>query len=1185
METIPIPSLLDELAWVSLPDIPRCRVGGAIGSSPLALIAESARHSSHPILVIVADQPAMEETIEGLRFFGAQNPEDFWEARKKGSSPDERDLPPVFGFPHHETLPYENKDPELNLKSDRLRFFQILSDLSQPTPSLLPDRRAVLVVPLRSLMARMADLGRIRHSDRVLREGAELDRDALVRFLVDEGYESCELITSCGEFSVRGGIIDIFPYTSSEPIRIELFGDEIESIRTFDILTQRSRQVLQSVVLGVGDEFRQMISTWRKSSRLHGLAEYLPPETRIFWNFPAALEEEGHRIFSLVEKMFYQRSFLEEQGEAPEENPLLEIAPESYCLTYENLLTELDPFPWIEISSELPFHPLNPPEEVNLPVSSPNLMGIDFKMKVQEIVRRHREGEHFILVCEGEGQRERLGELILDAIEQGGGALDAGEMRRAALQAEHARRYTHEIGFGKKRRSKEFDVPGLWLWLGNMRHGFHCEQANLTLVSEQEIFGRFRKIQTRKKFSMGLPIVDLVDLQPGQPVVHIDHGIARFVGLKRLTVGGREGEFLELRFADEDVLYVPIEQIDRISRYISGDNATPKLSKLGSKVWQAAKARARKAIEDLTGELLKLYASREAVDGYSFPPDTPWQHAFEAAFPFEETPDQWKAIQDVKQDMESPRCMDRLICGDVGFGKTEVAMRAAFKAVCEGKQVAILAPTTVLVQQHHQTFMERMIDYPVSIDSASRFRTDRELKECLKKAGEGDLDILIGTHRLLQKDAHFKDLGLVIIDEEQRFGVKHKERLKQLRTQVDVLTLSATPIPRTLYMSMSGVRDMSLVNTPPSNRLPVETFILEFKPEVIENAILRELARGGQVFFLHNRVDSIYAMADMIQEIVPEARLAVGHGQMDGHSLEKIMQRFIGGEVDVLVSTTIIESGLDIPNANTILINRADTFGLSELYQLRGRVGRAKHQAYCYLLVPSKKGLTGIARERLLTLQENTALGSGFTIAMRDLEIRGMGNILGREQHGHIAAVGFDLYSSMLARAVEEMRGKRREDDFSVTLDSCRSGEFPPDYVPSARQRMSLHKRIAALKDDDARRRLREEIEDLYGKLPPEAEMVFTNLEMKEAARRAGIDHIRLRKEGARLRYSETAASRFSPAMVLELEKAYPKKIRVAVQNRLYLEIQPPKDENHWEDILTDILAAIEKAAKQKGAA
>ncbi|MBW7940081.1 MAG: DEAD/DEAH box helicase, partial [Candidatus Omnitrophica bacterium] len=442
------------------------------------------------------------------------------------------------------------------------------------------------------------------------------------------------------------------------------------------------------------------------------------------------------------------------------------------------------------------------------------------------------------------------------------------------------------------------------------------------------------------------------------------------------------------------------------------------------------------------------------------------------------------AIQDVKQDMESPRCMDRLICGDVGFGKTEVAMRAAFKAVCEGKQVAILAPTTVLVQQHHQTFMERMIDYPVSIDSASRFRTDRELKECLKKAGEGDLDILIGTHRLLQKDAHFKDLGLVIIDEEQRFGVKHKERLKQLRTQVDVLTLSATPIPRTLYMSMSGVRDMSLVNTPPSNRLPVETFILEFKPEVIENAILRELARGGQVFFLHNRVDSIYAMADMIQEIVPEARLAVGHGQMDGHSLEKIMQRFIGGEVDVLVSTTIIESGLDIPNANTILINRADTFGLSELYQLRGRVGRAKHQAYCYLLVPSKKGLTGIARERLLTLQENTALGSGFTIAMRDLEIRGMGNILGREQHGHIAAVGFDLYSSMLARAVEEMRGKRREDDFSVTLDSCRSGEFPPDYVPSARQRMSLHKRIAALKDDDARRRLREEIEDLYGKLP-----------------------------------------------------------------------------------------------------
>lgn len=1177
MENTTITDLITELSWADLPEVQRCRVGGAIGASYLATIAAAARKTQAPIIVVVHDQPSVEEIVEGLVFFGAQNAEDFWESRKNGKKAEPRPLPPVLPFPHHETLPYENKDPEIHLKSDRLRVFQVLADLSHEKPTLLPDQRVILVTPIRALMARMADLTRIKQSERVLRPGVILDRDDFVRFLADEGYEHCELISDCGQFSVRGGIVDLFPFTSSEPIRVELFGDEIESIRTFDLLTQRSKQHLDNLVLGVGDEFRQMIGSWRKNETLHGLAEFLPAGTRVFWLLPEALEEEGRRVSSLVEKMYLQRSFLEEEGEIAEDNPLLEIPPHSFCKDYNSLREEMEHFPWVEIVSELPFHPPVPPQEINLPVSSPNLMGIDFKMKVQEIVRRTGEGERFVLVCDSEGQRERLKDLILDTREEGSEALDSHSMRRAALAAEHARQYTAETAFHKHHRKRAFDVPGIDLLLGSLHHGFRCELTQLTIVSEQEIFGRFRRIRTRKRFAMGLPVIDLVDLQAGQIVVHIDHGIGRFVGLKRLTIGGREGEFLELRYADEDVLYVPIEQIDRISRYISGDTTTPALSKLGSKVWQNAKAKARKAIEDLTDELLKLYAAREATAGYSYPPDTPWQHAFEASFPFEETVDQWKAIADVKKDMESPRCMDRLVCGDVGFGKTEVAMRAAFKAVCEGKQVAVLAPTTVLVQQHLETFSGRMSDYPVTLDSASRFRTGSELKECLKKAKLGDLDILIGTHRLLQKDVVFKDLGLVIVDEEQRFGVKHKERLKQMRTQVDVLTLSATPIPRTLYMSMSGVRDMSLVNTPPSNRLPVETFVLEFKPEVIENAILRELARGGQVFFLHNRVESIYGMADMIQDIVPEARLAVGHGQMEGHELEKIMLSFISGRVDVLISTTIIESGLDIPNANTILINRSDTFGLSELYQLRGRVGRAKHQAYCYLLVPSKQGLTGIARQRLLTLQENTALGSGFTIAMRDLEIRGMGNILGREQHGHIAAVGFDLYSTMLSRAVQEMRGKKTGDDFTVTIDTFRSGEFPQDYVPSPRQRMSLHKRMAALHSPEARARLKEEIQDLYGKLPQAAEQLFINMELKACAKRAGVDHLKIRPDGARLRLSEGAASRFSPQMVMELDRAYPRKIRVSVQNRLYLEVLPPKDQDQWEAVLTDVLEVMEK--------
>ncbi len=1165
-----------QLPWLDEAIEEMDRIGTVIGATRALLIARAAQKSNGPVVVVVPDQPTMETLVDELEFFGAIPSDDYWESLKTGDRILDSPLPPVFPFPHLETLPYENKSPESHLKSDRLRVLEILGELREGDTSKLQDGRCLIVVPVRSLMARIPDVVHLRGSQRILRPGGEFDRDEFSRFLLDEGYEAVEFISDTGQFSVRGGILDLFPFTASEPIRIELFGDEIDSIRTFDILTQRSKQKLENLVVGSTDEMRLLVSTWRRSGDLHSLAEFLPEASRILWDRPELIEEESNRVGSLVEKMFSQRSYFEEEGEVEEENSLLEIPPDSLYAGYPQLREETSDFTRTDLT-DFSDGLEEGKRGFDLPVATPNLMGIDFKMKIQEVVERSRKGERFLLVADNEGQKERLQDLVLDLTQTDSASLDADSMRGAALRAEkQANEYTQGPTRRKRGPKPKFEVDHISIVIGGVRQGFHCRATNLTMVTDQEVFGRLRKIRTRRKAGVGMPIIDLVDLQPGNFIVHMDHGIGRFVGLKRMTVGGRDGEFLELRYADEDVIYVPIEQIDRVTRYVGSESAPPKLSKVGGKAWQAAKSRAKKAIEDLSGQLLNLYAKRQVREGYAFPADTPWQHEFEAAFPYDETPDQWKAIQDVKTDMESPHSMDRLVCGDVGFGKTEVAMRAAFKAVCEGKQVAVLAPTTVLVQQHFETFSDRMEDYPVAIECLNRFRSQKDTKNALSNIKEGEIDIVIGTHRLLQKDIEFKDLGLVIVDEEQRFGVKHKEKFKTLRSKVDVLTLTATPIPRTLYMSMSGVRDMSLVNTPPKDRLPIETYVMEYKPEVVESAVLRELARGGQIFFLHNRVESIYGMASMVQEVVPEARVAVGHGQMEGHELEKVMHRFIDGEVDVLVSTTIIESGLDIPNANTILINRADTFGLSELYQLRGRVGRAHHQAYCYLMVPSKKGLTPVARQRLLALQEHKALGSGFHIAMRDLEIRGMGNILGREQHGHIAAIGFDLYSSLLAKEIQRMRGEKLEEETETALDTYRSGEFPPDYIPSARQRMSIHKRMAGINTEDQRRQLLEEIEDLYGKLPPEAELVFTNLRLKEIARSVRIDHIRIRNDGAKLRLNERATQEFSPEWVVHLDKAYPGKIRLAVKGRIYLEVKPPKKEGDWESLLPKIMEGLQ---------
>jgi len=634
----------------------------------------------------------------------------------------------------------------------------------------------------------------------------------------------------------------------------------------------------------------------------------------------------------------------------------------------------------------------------------------------------------------------------------------------------------------------------------------------LAVLSEREMFGRHYMRRTRRRFEAGTVITQFSDLKTGDYVVHAEHGIGRYTGLRRFT--GRAGDFMTLQYSGGDIMYVPVTHIDQVQKYSGGDGAIPKMDRLGGATWAKKKSRVKKAVQDMTEELVKLYAAREASHGHAFSPDTPWQLEFEDAFEYEETPDQIRAIEEVKKDMQSPRPMDRLLCGDVGYGKTEVALRAAFKAVMDNKQVAILAPTTVLTQQHYNTLSERLADYPIRIELLNRFRTPKQLRETVDRLKSGEVDIVVGTHRLVSKDVQFKDLGLVIIDEEQRFGVKHKERLKQLRTHVDVLTMTATPIPRTLHFSLIGIRDMSTINTAPNDRLPIHTCIEPWDENTIREAIEREISRQGQIFFLHNRVQTIDKVVALVNKLVPGARIGMGHGQMLRHQLEEVMSAFINHDLDILVCTTIIGSGIDIPNANTIIVDRADMFGLSELYQIRGRVGRYKHRAFAYLLIPGEKSLSEEAMLRLQALEEFSALGSGFRIAMRDLEIRGCGNILGGEQSGNIMAVGYETYKDLIAEAVAEHRGEpsriRNLPLFEVAVDAY----IPEDYIESTAQKMTLYRRIASIQHPEEVDELLDELADRFGHPPNPVRRLLEVMRTRAMAAEIGVKMMLAGKNG-----------------------------------------------------------------------
>ena len=902
-----------------------------------------------------------------------------------------------------------------------------------------------VVAPVRALMQYVIQRDRLAQQTIALATGEEHDLEDLVMRLTQMGYERELMVEQRGQMSLRGGIFDVFPISSELPYRLEFFGDEIESIRRFEPETQRSVNSVDSLIVLPRSEKAQLAMSANDTGPKSSLLDYLPKDALVALDEPAGVRDESEKLSA-------------------------QLAGSPFFMDAEELESRLESRSRLGLA-QVPFD-----RREGTPRIAGSMRALagwqghndEFWKQLQEW---DRQKYTVILLCANTGERKRLFELME---EQG-----------------------YRIGHDS------FDVR---IEIGRLRAGFASVNDRLAILSEREMFGRHYTRRTRRRFEAGTALTAFSDLKSGDYIVHQQHGIGRYLGLKRFE--GKAGDFLAVQYTGGDKLYVPVTHIDMIQKHTGGDGATPKVDKLGGSTWARTRSRVKKAVRDMTEDLLKLYAARESREGFAFSADTPWQVEFEEAFEYDETPDQARAIVDVKRDMESPRPMDRLVCGDVGYGKTEVAMRAAFKAVMDGKQVAVLVPTTVLAEQHYLNFSDRFADFPIKVEMLSRFRSVKELKATVERMKSGEVDVVVGTHRLVSKDVEFKNLGLVVIDEEQRFGVAHKERLKQLRTTVDVLTLSATPIPRTLNMSLLGVRDMSVINTAPNDRLPIHTCIEHFDEQLIQEAIQRELAREGQVFYVHNRVQTILPVAQAVRKLAPGARIAVGHGQMPEKELERVMAAFMHKEVDILVCTTIIGSGLDIPNANTIIIDNASHFGLAELYQLRGRVGRYKHRAFAYLLVPGDRALSEDAQKRLKALEEFSILGSGFRIAMRDLEIRGCGNILGGEQHGYIATVGFDTYTQLVAETVAELKGepvrRRTLPLFEVAVDAF----IPEAYVPSEAQKITLYKRIVGIQSEDEVDEMEAELADRFGKPPAPVRRLLAIMRVRALGGDAGVKRI-----------------------------------------------------------------------------